>query len=522
MELLDQTFWVQLHPSFFNRQMQYELGVISSLFVLCVIYFSISSRGASKLPLVNPKKWFELSKSRIKEEFIAQAPYILEKGFVLSGDKPFRINADIGEVTVLPPEYANEIRNDERLSFARYMYRNFHAHLPGFEAFIEGGRDSRLVKFVSQQQLTVILNQITKPLSDETGLTLKDVLGDNDSWHNIALKEEMLHVVARLSSRVMLGEELCRDERWLHVTVRYTEVAFQAAQYLRIFPYFIRPVLHWFLPQCRQARSLVRSAREIIHPALEQRRIMKMLQGPGKEIKFNDGFEWFEQAAKGKPYDPAISQLMMSFSAIHTSADLAVQVLLDIAGNPDIIGPMREEIIRVVSEHGWRKTSLYNLKLMDSVLKESQRLKPVLSAAMRRVATSDVELSDGTVIKKNAMVAVSARRHWDPQVYPDPDKWDGFRFLHMRRTEGQEHVAQLVSTSPSHLGFGHGLHACPGRFFAANELKVLLCHLLLKYDISMVDGYVPKPAVSGFHVNADPGAQLCIRRRQEEIDLSDV
>lgn len=40
---------------------------------------------------------------------------------------------------------------------------------------------------------------------------------------------------------------------------------------------------------------------------------------------------------------------------------------------------MREEIIRVITEHGWRKTSLYNLKLMDSVLKESQRLKPVLS-----------------------------------------------------------------------------------------------------------------------------------------------
>lgn len=141
---------------------------------------------------------------------------------------------------------------------------------------------------------------------------------------------------------------------------------------------------------------------------------------------------------------------------------------------------------------------------------------------MRRVATSDVELSDGTVIKKNAMVAVSARRHWATEVYPEPEKWDGFRFLRMRRVDGQEHVAQLVSTSPSHLGFGHGLHACPGRFFAANEIKVLLCHLLLKYDIRMIDGYVPRPRVSGFHVNVDPEARLSIRRRQEEIDLLNV
>lgn len=121
----------------------------------------------------------------------------------------------------------------------------------------------------------------------------------------------------------MLGEELCRDPRWLRVTIGYTEVAFQAAQYLRVFPYSIRPLIHWFLPQCQEARRLVRSAREIINPFLERRRITKALHSMGREekVEFNDGFEWFEQAAKGKPYDPAISQLMMSFSAIHTSAE---------------------------------------------------------------------------------------------------------------------------------------------------------------------------------------------------------
>jgi hypothetical protein len=56
---------------------------------------------------------------------------------------------------------------------------------------------------------------------------------------------------------------------------------------------------------------------------------------------------------------------------------LATQVIYDLAQNPDIIGPLRKEIIEVLTEGGWKKSSLYNLKLMDSVIKETQRLKPL-------------------------------------------------------------------------------------------------------------------------------------------------
>lgn len=33
------------------------------------------------------------------------------------------------------------------------------------------------------------------------------------------------------------------------------------------------------------------------------------------------------------------------------------------------------------------------------------------------------------------------------------------------------------------MTFGHGRYACPGRFFASNESKIILATLLLKYDI---------------------------------------
>lgn len=37
------------------------------------------------------------------------------------------------------------------------------------------------------------------------------------------------------------------------------------------------------------------------------------------------------------------------------------------------------------------------------------------------------------------------------------------------------------------MGFGIGRHACPGRFLAANEIKLILSRILLQFDVAMPD-----------------------------------
>jgi hypothetical protein len=41
-----------------------------------------------------------------------------------------------------------------------------------------------------------------------------------------------------------------------------------------------------------------------------------------------------------------------------------------------------------------------------------------------------------------------------------------------------------MATTPSeeHLGFGHGIQACPGRFFAVNEIKLILVYFLMNSE----------------------------------------
>lgn len=141
---------------------------------------------------------------------------------------------------------------------------------------------------------------------------------------------------------------------------------------------------------------------------------------------------------------------------------------------------------------------------------------------MQRIAEADIHLSDGTVIRKGTKCAVANTTRLDGGLYEQPERFDGYRFVNMRNDAGKEHSAQFVTTSTESLGFGHGVHACPGRFFAANEVKIALCHLLLKYDLKLADGASSDVTWYGFALNANKDAKISVRRRKEEIDIDNL
>jgi cytochrome P450 len=60
-----------------------------------------------------------------------------------------------------------------------------------------------------------------------------------------------------------------------------------------------------------------------------------------------------------------------------------------------------------------------------------------------------------------------------------------------------------------------GRHACPGRFFAGNELKMMLVHVLLTYDIKAAgDGARPKDVPLGQSSMPDPEGLVLFRKRR--------
>lgn len=138
---------------------------------------------------------------------------------------------------------------------------------------------------------------------------------------------------------------------------------------------------------------------------------------------------------------------------------------------------------------------------------------------MHRLATQDIKLPNGIVIRKGETAAVSGHRMWSEEYFENPKVFDGYRFLKRRQIPGQENKSLLVSTSTDFMAFSYGKHACPGRFFAANQVKIAMVHLVLKYDIKLEGADVPVCIEHGTNMHANPFAKIQVRRRKEEIDL---
>lgn len=76
----------------------------------------------------------------------------------------------------------------------------------------------------------------------------------DSEWHSFELKPMVQEIVARLSSRLFLGDELCRNRDWLDLTISFTITSTMAAIVVSFFPAFLRPLANEILPMCRKQR----------------------------------------------------------------------------------------------------------------------------------------------------------------------------------------------------------------------------------------------------------------------------
>lgn len=194
------------------------------------------------------------------------------------------------------------------------------------------------------------------------------------------INQPMLDLVTRLSSLIFLGRDFEHIEEWQKISASYTVNMFQAARVIRKWNPWIRPVVHWFLPEFKTLRAQVKRAQELIEPEVEARRLRRRQAEKEGTVpkKSLDSVDWFEDVRKGQSFDFVSGELLLSVVAIHTTSGTLMNTLLDICANPEIIEPLREEIRSIIKEDGGlQRTTLHKLKLMDSVLKESQRLHPL-------------------------------------------------------------------------------------------------------------------------------------------------
>ncbi|CZR49854.1 uncharacterized protein FPRO_16061 [Fusarium proliferatum ET1] len=209
------------------------------------------------------------------------------------------------------------------------------------------------------------------------------------------------------------------------------------------------------------------------------------------------------------------------------------KVVWELAKRPEYIEPLRAEMHDVFGpEVGtgaicMNKEALSRLQKLDSFIREVQRWCPSTFVTPSRRVMKSMKLSNGIKLSKGTSIAVPAHAiHMSEEtpifspdfssgfMNPAPLIFDGFRYSNLRSIKGQKSHHQAATTGPDYLVFNHGKHACPGRFFAICEIKMILVELLAKYDFRLEDGK-PGPELMrvGTETRLDTKACLEIRRR---------
>lgn len=128
-----------------------------------------------------------------------------------------------------------------------------------------------------------------------------------------------------------------------------------------------------------------------------------------------------------------------------------------------------------------------------------------------------ITLSDGKVLAPGTHICLASYEiSKDPTIISN-QSFDGLRYYELRKDPAEDKKMQYAMTDKNHLHFGHGRFACPGRFFAANELKMILGELLLDFDFKFPDGQTrPVNINADEFLYPDPHTQLLMRRRVRE------
>lgn len=338
-------------------------------------------------------------------------------------------------------------------------------------------------------------------------------------WTTIDPASDILRIVSQASARIFVGPDLCRNTDWLDISENFAQDVMIGAEKLKQWKPMLRPIAQFFVPEIQRVHANHDKAYQLLRPILQSRAVAET---QSEYQKPNDMIRWVQQRARAKA-DKSVDfreqskiQMLTATAAIHTTRLAITHVLFDLAANPKYIEPLRQELKDALAQTDgiFTKQSLTRLKKLDSFMKESQRLNPPSVATFVRKVLTPVTLPSGLHLPRGVVVQCNtAAIEETPPEWGDPHKFDGFRFHRLREAPENTHKYQFSMTTIDSMGFGHGRSACPGRFYASNQIKMIVGHMILNYDVALEDGQTERPRNLMFEANVlAPAAKWRFRK----------
>ncbi|KAE8423731.1 ent-kaurene oxidase [Aspergillus pseudocaelatus] len=497
--------------------------------VTCLLfYLAIASRqdlDDLKAPVIGYNNPWEPNMF-VRLRFIRRSRSILREGYHQYKHYMFKVRRVGTDILVVSSQYMGELQHltKDATGSVPPLVKDYPGEWVHGTPFLR----STLQNLVLQQNLTPNLPAMIPTMVKEMNAAVESELGAQKDWTKVDIQPIIARIITRITGQIFLGEVEGSNEEWLDATIHYTENMFLTGWVLRFFPRFMCPLVVILLPSYYRLLRNVHSARRVIGRIVSERRAMEA-QGTPEYRKPADVLQWMMNAATGEqaePNDLAQRMLLLSVTSIHTTTLTMTQTIYDLCAHPEYFEPVRNEVVEALRRHrGWNKSTLTDMSKTDSLLKETQRFSPIFLLTWNRITDRPVTLSNGLYLPAGTRVAVPSNEILqDPAKVPgiDPSVYDAFRYSRIREDQGHPGNAQkylMAKTDLDNLAFGYGKFACPGRFYAVNEMKMIFARMLLCYEFKYPGGQGrPQNFTIDSDLYPDPLTRLLIRKRDSIED----
>ncbi|XP_067950041.1 lithocholate 6-beta-hydroxylase-like isoform X2 [Watersipora subatra] len=210
-------------------------------------------------------------------------------------------------------------------------------------------------------------------------------------------------------------------------------------------------------------------------------------------------------STKGLTKDEVVANAVLFFMAGYETTALTLHyVLYELTINPDIQKRVYEEITTNMSGEEASYDELSKMEYVDWVLQEAMRLYPAALRLERLVGrdttVAGVHLSAGSMVS-----ALVYPIHHDPEIWPDPEKFDPERFSPENR-EGRHQYAWIP--------FGLGNRNCIGMRLALLNMKIAMVKTLKNYVLEPCEGTPTKPLTWARNFRMDPEKPIMISAKR--------
>ncbi|KAF2184121.1 cytochrome P450 [Zopfia rhizophila CBS 207.26] len=292
--------------------------------------------------------------------------------------------------------------------------------------------------------------------------------------------ESIYRLVFRLTIRIVGAYEIAEDPELLERTLKLFEMIDQSTTATSVmFPSFPSPAI---LKRTYAGARLYMLVQNIV----------KKRQESGE--KHDDPLQYLID--QGDRMFKIVEFVVGSlFAGLLNSGINAAWLLCYLATSPEWLAKCREEIRTIAAKYATNPNAPLRHQLDDvpleaweaefpvvgMCLRDSIRLNLLGTAFRKNISGKPIPTGNGNeVIPPNAFVTYAiADIHLDPNIYPDPEKWDPSRHL-PERAEDKKKVHGFV-------GWGVARHPCLGMRFAKLEQHIITAYFLATFDLSLQD-----------------------------------